>query len=195
VQRDSEIVAATLDAKVWDWVLGVIQRPEIIEQQLRLDEQGGYADTIEGYRSRIANLDRQQAQLAKAMGLLGDSEMEHLVAQYRLTSEQKAEAERELIELLDQQSQFETWQAKMHEVTEWSESVKDLEWTYERKRQALYAFKVEVIVWRTGSEKRWMARIGRRKAPKNSASPARDFVPSRKPDGHAEEVLNYIETH
>ncbi len=166
-------------------MLGVIQRPELIEQKIRENEQEGYGPTIEGLEHRVADLTRQQAQLSRAIGMLDASETDALVAQYRLVGEQKSDTEQQVAELAELQTQFERWRDAMRQVSEWCAAMDEMEWTYQRKRQALHVFNVRVEVRPMGSETRWRATVG----------VGSHCVSNVKPDGHAEEVLNYIETH
>jgi site-specific DNA recombinase len=179
-----QIRSDTLDEKIWTWLLGVIRNPKIIEAQLNTEEHNGFADTIEGYHSRIAELEKQQKRLSHALSLLDESEQEPILVQYRTVGKDKADAERELAVLLDRQSDFETWREKMSELSALADAAQTMEWTYERKRQALFAYNVQVQVWRSGEPNRWEGRIVRRK-PSHS-------VPSDKPDGHAQETLDFI---
>jgi site-specific DNA recombinase len=182
--RGCQIRADGLDDKIWTWLLEVIRNPKIIEAQLNTEEQTGYASTIEGYHSRIAGLEIQQKRLSHALGMLDESEQEPILAQYRVVGQDKADAERELAVLLERQSDFDTWREKMSELKLLADAAQTMDWTYERKRQALFAYNVQIQVWRSGEPLRWQGRIVRRK-PNHS-------VPSDKPDGHAEETLAVI---
>jgi len=182
--RGCQIRADTLDQKVWAWFLKVMQDPTIIEKQLNLEEQTGFAATIEGYHKRIADLGQQQAQLARALGLLGDGEQGPVLAQYQAVGQDKADAERELTVLLERQSDFDTWREKLSELKALADATQTVTWTYERQRQALFAYNVTVKVWRSGSPPRWEARIVRRKP--------RYSVPSDNTDGHAEGTLAVV---
>jgi site-specific DNA recombinase len=190
--KGTRVVAAELDAEVWGWVLWVMQRPELIEEQIKLNEHGGYAETIEGYNHRIADLDRQQKQLSRAIGMLDESESDALIGQYKHVGQQKREAEHELQELLARQWQYESWQEQMRQVTEWCAAMSDFEWTYERKRQALYAFGVQVTVWPNNHKPRWKVRIGHRGKPIDPEAIKTYCVSSVHPEGHAQEILDFL---
>lgn len=174
--KGSHIAARSLDVEVWRRVLDVMQRPEIIEEQINSNQGGGYTDTIEGYKHRLADLERQRGQLARAIGILDESESDALLAQYKHLGQQKADAEREMQTLVEMQRHYEQWQEGMRQVSAWCRAMSAIEWSYERKRQALIAFNVEVTVWPADHNPRWKVRIGHLGEPIESGLAGSDCV-------------------
>src|SRR5262249_28296264 len=108
------------------------------------------SDTFQGYLKIIADLERQQANLSRALARESDDDdtTEVLMTQLRALSRQKQDAKHELAILSRRQREWKEAQRRIDNMEAWLHGVAAYlpNMSYEEKRIVLYALNVQVIV-------------------------------------------------
>ncbi|MDP9366370.1 MAG: recombinase family protein [Chloroflexota bacterium] len=153
------IAAGTLDAAVWSRVEQVLGNPQVIAEQVaRLRDADPTQANVAALDTRIAEVERHRTNLMRRIAGIDDDE---LAAPFLVEIKQLGDQHRRLREDRD---------ALLAEQAAWrvaQERLDDLEWwcrvqaanlaglTYEQKRLALVALKVEARVWSTDHDPRF----------------------------------------
>jgi site-specific DNA recombinase len=155
-----------LDTMVWEDIVAALKDPKRLEQEMnkRLDHMGRQ-DAVDAMKKRIKNLELQEANIRKAIRLLGADEtgMEGLLADLKTVVTQKQKAEEELEQVEKDWSQQEAARERMKSIVEWSRERETIgtAFTYEEKRAILYGWNIRVKVNPKGCSPRYEVTTGR----------------------------------
>lgn len=184
----TNIAAGAIDPMVWDEVMRYIKDPTLLHETVerRLNESA--ADVSSSLKKVIRDLDRQQANLSRAIALVGENEaMQPLVLELEAVAKRKADAERDLRSQEHQEAEKQAMLSRLKDIEAWCQAADHAEFTYDDKRLILHAFGVWVAVWPSDHKPRYVIHF--------DTLEQRDCVPPVKPEGHAARVLEYARKH
>ncbi len=157
--RVHSILAADIDAGVWEKVLAIVTRPERLREEWERQRAAVTPESeVAGIVARLTEVERGRGRLSRAIAAMGeDDDLEPLLAELRrLSAEAKA-----LTELRERAADTEAAEAAGRAAVE--DAVAGLarlaaevrEWDYRRRREALAELDVRVAVYPKGHESPW----------------------------------------
>jgi site-specific DNA recombinase len=153
------IMAPILDAAVWQRVVEVLTKPEIIAREVeRRSSSDPFGQDIDALDRRLKDIEARRARLAKAVASVDDDEAVAplmLELQYLAVDAKNISTERENLVLRAENSESE--RQKLHDLAAWCTQVagKLPCLTYEEKRLILDALGVSVTLYRADHDPRW----------------------------------------
>ena len=154
------ISTRVLDAAVWARVEEILTRPDLIAGHLeRMQADDPTASDVAAVERALGEVGRKQAKLARALTMFEDEDAAApLVAELEmLRAQQRAhEAERERFHA--RRAGWESGRQRIADLQAWCENVAARlgELTYEQRRLALDALGVQVRVWKTDHDPRYV---------------------------------------
>ena len=156
----TSIKGSILDAAVWTRVRGIIIDPTTVAKELeRLRHADPTGEELASVQRLIDDINRQQANLARAIALLEDPHASApLVAQLASLSNRRKALEQERDSVQERRASWFAAQANLENLEQWSKTVADRvdELTWEQKRLALNALNVTVDIYPAGSQPRFI---------------------------------------
>jgi len=160
------ILAKPLDRDVWEYVSGVLTRPDIIARELKkLERRDATKADLSSIERSLAENARKRSNLIASLADLDDEDTRNEIKKAMATlAEQRRELEATRDEIAGRQDAWVRAQEQLGGIQAWCRSVaKRVEsLSYDDRRLALTALGVKVRVYRSGGDKRWEieARIG-----------------------------------
>jgi site-specific DNA recombinase len=145
------IAAGTLDAAVWARVEQVLTNPQVIADEVaRLRDDDPTEPNVAALDVRIAEVDRQRANLARRIATIDDDELAApFLVEIKTLGDQLQRLRGDRNILLAERAGWQLAQDRLDDLEWWCRvQAKNLaELTYDQKRLALLALKVEARVW------------------------------------------------
>jgi site-specific DNA recombinase len=149
------IAASLIDDAVWAKVAAVLRDPDIIAREVeRRRTDGGLERDLTAIERLLAGIAEKQANTARAITAVGDdSAAAPLIAELKALAAQKTAAENERTELQQRITNRDGEAAKVKALAEWCATIggKLDNLSYDKKRLALEALGVQVMIYRPGA--------------------------------------------
>lgn len=151
--------ATNLDAIVWEKVVALVTRPEVVLAELEKQrEDDPTAADLDALTSALDAVRKKQANLGRAVAVLDDAEAAApLLAELKALGDRKRHLEAEREALRQRQARWQASQDHLLDLQGWVETVAANvhELTYRQKRDLLAALDVNVTLYRADHEPRY----------------------------------------
>jgi site-specific DNA recombinase len=158
------IAAPILDEAVWDRVNGLFTQPEVIERELeRMEKNDPTGAEAEAVERAIAGVQRKSENLARALALFDDPEAAApVVAQIEALRSQERALRAERDQILGRRASWAAGRERIASIKTWCRKVGARldQMTYDQKRTALDALGVQVRVWKSSHDPRYLITAG-----------------------------------
>ncbi len=179
------ISARILDAAVWERVESILTRPAIVAQELeRLRRDDPTETDLAAIDRAVAEAGRRETNLAQAISMLTDPDaIAPLARQLQLLADQKRQFLGEREAVLRRRDAWAAAEDQVSSISAWCETVATRleELTYEDKRLALEALEVQVKLYPSSCDERWVITASIPLAPTIASTTSRDSAVPRSP--------------
>ncbi len=153
----------TVDDAVWNEVVQVLKKPDVIANEVRRLQESHIDPTAlkrEALEAELADIEHQQQRTSNAIAKLTEEESIPLLALLRSLSKEARKVRVKLDKALQEQSDWEAAHRGLEHLTEFCERVvKKGELSFKEKQLILYALNVKVFIWKYGSARRFQIKM------------------------------------
>jgi site-specific DNA recombinase len=156
----NSIIGPSLDAATWARVEAILRNPAIVEQEVnRLRKADPAADDLAAVNRVLADIERQSANIARAMAQIDDDEAAApLIAQLSELKQRRQSMRAEMARIETRHAEWQDTQLALDSLIEWTSVIgRNLDaMTWTERRLAMDALGVKVTVYPHGHEPRFV---------------------------------------